>query len=220
MATSLSNLVDNVTEGIHKIKCKDCYCFLENEGVNDNLIKQKCLSCNKNYSNKIGEELKKRLKNTFKFSNNDINKFIFLLRKGVYYYEYMDNWERFNETALPEKEEFYSNLSIGDITDADYMHAERVCKVFQLKNVGECQNLYLKSSTLLLNDFFKNFRKMYLKIYELDPAKFLSAPGLEWQAVLNKAVVKLELLTNINVLLMFVKGNRGGIYHVIDMKSY
>ena len=55
----------------------------------------------------------------------------------------MDNWERFNETALPEKEEFYSNLSIGDITDADYMHAERVCKVFQLKNVGECQNLYL-----------------------------------------------------------------------------
>ena len=161
-----------------------------------------------------------RLKNTFKFSNNDINKFIFLLRKGVYYYEYMDNWERFNKTALPEKEEFYSNLSIGDITDADYMHAERVCKVFQLKNVGECQNLYLKSSTLLLNDFFKNFRKMYLKIYELDPAKFLSAPGLEWQAVLNKAVVKLELLTNINVLLMFVKGNRGGIYQVIDIKSY
>ena len=144
----------------------------------------------------------------------------FLLRKGVYYYEYMDNWERFNETALPEKEEFYSNLSIGDITDADYMHAERVCKVFQLKNVGECQNLYLKSSTLLLNDFFKNFRKMCLKIYELDPAKFLSAPGLEWQAVLNKAVVKLELLTNINVLLMFVKGNRGGIYQVIDIKSY
>ena len=160
MATSLSNLVNNVTEGIHKIKCKDCDCFLENEGANDNLIKQKCLSCNKNYSNKIDEELKKRLKNTFKFSNNDINKFIFLLRKGVYYYEYMDNWERFNETALPEKEEFYSNLSIGDITDADYMHAERVCKVFQLKNVGECQNLYLKSGAFLLNDVFKNFRSV------------------------------------------------------------
>ena len=100
------------------------------------------------------------MKNTFKFSNNDINKFIFLLRKGVYYYEYMDNWERFNETALPEKEEFYSNLSIGDITDADYMHAERVCKVFQLKNVGECQNLYLKSGAFLLNDAFKNFRSV------------------------------------------------------------
>ena len=100
------------------------------------------------------------MKNTFKFSNNDINKFIFLLRKGVYYYEYMDNWERFNETALPEKEEFYSNLSIGDIADADYMHAERVCKVFQLKNVGECQNLYLKSGAFLLNDVFKNFRSV------------------------------------------------------------
>ena len=87
MATSLSNLVDNLREGIHKIKCKDCDCFLEYESVKDNLIKYKYLSCNKNYSNKIDEELKKRFKNTFKFSNNDINKFISLLRKGVYPYE-------------------------------------------------------------------------------------------------------------------------------------
>ena len=106
MATSLSNLVDNLTEGIHKIKCKDCDCFLEYESVKDNLIKYKCLSCNKDYSNKIDEELKKRFKNTFKFSDNDINKFILLLRKGVYPYEYMDDWEKFNQTTLPEKEEY------------------------------------------------------------------------------------------------------------------
>ena len=110
MASSLSNLVDNLTEGIHKIKCKDCDCFLEYESVKDNFIKYKCLSCNRNYSNKIDTELKKRFKNTFKFSDNDINKFILLLRKGVYPYEYMDDWEKFNETTLPEKEEFYSNL--------------------------------------------------------------------------------------------------------------
>ena len=79
MATSLSNLVDNLTEGIHKIECKDWDCFLEYQIVKDNLIKYKCLSCNKAYSNKIDEELKKRFKNTFKFSNNDINKFILLL---------------------------------------------------------------------------------------------------------------------------------------------
>ena len=78
MTPSLSNFVDNVTEGIHKIKYKDYDCFLEYENVKDNLIKYKCLSCNKDYSNKIDEELKKRFKNTFKFSNNAINKFILL----------------------------------------------------------------------------------------------------------------------------------------------
>ena len=85
-ATSLSNLADNLTEEIRKIKCKDYDCFLEYENVKDNLIEYKCLTCNKNYSNKIDEELKKRFKNTIKFSNDNINKFILLLRKGVYTY--------------------------------------------------------------------------------------------------------------------------------------
>ena len=90
MTTSLSNLVNNHTEGIHKIKCKHCTCFLEYESVKDNLIKYRCLSCNKDYSYIIDEELKKRLKNTFKFSNNYINKLTLLLRKSVYLYEYME----------------------------------------------------------------------------------------------------------------------------------
>ena len=58
------------------------------------------------------------------------------MRKSVYPYEYMDEWERFNETTLPEKEEFYSNLNVEDITDADYMHAKRTCKDFEIKNLG------------------------------------------------------------------------------------
>ena len=91
------------------LKCKECDCFLEYESVKDNLIKYKCLSCNKDYSNKLYEKVKKRVKNTFKLSDNEINKFIFLLRKGVYPYEYVDDWGKFNETTLPEKEEFYSN---------------------------------------------------------------------------------------------------------------
>ena len=77
MATSLSNLVKNLTDGIHKIKCKDCDCFLEYESAKDNLIKYKCLPCNRNYSNKFNEELKKTFKNIFRFSNNDVNKVIF-----------------------------------------------------------------------------------------------------------------------------------------------
>ena len=97
MASSLSKLVDNLAEGTHKIICKDCNCFLELGSVKDNLIKYKCLSFNKNYLNKIDEKLRKIFKNTFNFSNNDINKFILLLRKGVYPYEFMDDWENFNE---------------------------------------------------------------------------------------------------------------------------
>ena len=123
------------------------------------MIKYKCLSCNKVYSNKLGEQLKKRFKNTFKFSDNNISKFILLLRKVAYPYEYMDDWEKFNETTLSEKEEFYSNLNMEDITDADYMHAETVSKDFELKNLGEHHDLYLKSDTLVLADVLKTLEK-------------------------------------------------------------
>ena len=214
MASSLSNLVDNLAEEIHKAKCKDCDCFLKYESFKSNLIKYKCLSCNKDYSNKIDEELKKRFKNTFKFSNNDINKFILLLTKGVYPSEYMDERKKFNETSLPEKEEFYSNLYMEDITDADYMHGKKVREDFEIKNLGEYHDLYFKSDTLLLADIFKNFR-MCLKIYHLDPAKLLPAPGLAWQAALKMNEVKLELLTNIDMLQLIEKGIRGEICHAI-----
>ena len=84
IVSSLSNLVDNVAKGIDKINCKDCDYFLEYESVPENLIKYKRLSYNKDYLNMLDEELKKKFSNTFKFSNNDINKFILLLKKGVY----------------------------------------------------------------------------------------------------------------------------------------
>ena len=102
MAISLSNITNYLTEETCKIKCKECDCFLQHQSIKNNLIKYKWLSCNKNYSSKYDEELKKKFKNTFKFSNNDINKFVLLLRKGVYPYEYMDDWEKFNETILAE----------------------------------------------------------------------------------------------------------------------
>ena len=101
MASSLTNLLDSLAEGIHKINCKDC--FLEYENLKDNLIKYKCLSYNKDYSNKFDEKLIKNFQKTFKFSNDDFNKFILLLGKGFYLYEYMDDCERFNEATLLEK---------------------------------------------------------------------------------------------------------------------
>ena len=101
-----------------------------------------------------------------------------------------------------------------DIADADYAHAKRVCKDFEIKNLGEYHDLYVQSDTLLLADVFENFRNMCLEIYELDPAKFLPAPGLAWQAALKKTKVKLDLSADIDILLIVEKGIRGGIRHL------
>ena len=92
-------------------------------------------------------------------------------------------------------------------------------KILKGKHLFEYHDLYLKSDTLLLADVFKNFRKMSLKIYQLDPAKFLSAPGFAWQAALKKTEVKLELLTDIDMLLMVEKGIRGGICNTIHQSA-
>ena len=102
-----------------------------------------------------------------------------------------------------------------DITDSDFMHAKGLSKDFEIKHLAEYHDLYLKSDTLLLTDVFENFRKMCLKIYHLDPVKFLSAPELTWQAALKKTEVKLELFADIDMLLMVEKGIRGGICHTI-----
>ena len=83
-----------------------------------------------------------------------------MLREGIYLYEYMVEWGKINETTLPEKENFYSDLNMEDITDADYMHAKRVCKDFEIKSLGEYHDLYLQCDTLFLVDGFKTSKKM------------------------------------------------------------
>ena len=138
------------------------------------MIKYKCLSCNKEYSKWFNQELKKKFQNAFKFSKNDINKFILLSRKCAYPYEYMVDWEKFNETTLPEKEKCYSNLE--DIKVADGKHGKRVCKDFVIKKLGKYHDLNLRSDVLLFA-VFEIFRKTCLKIYQLDSANFFSAPG-------------------------------------------
>ena len=95
------------------------------------------------------------------------------------------------------------------------MHGKRVCRDFEIKNFGEYHDLYLKSDTLLLADGFENCRKRCLKIYWLDLVKFLSSPRLVWQAALKETEVKLELLTDIDMLLIVEKDIRGGIYNAI-----
>ena len=128
-----------------------------------------------------------------------------MLRKGIYPYKYMDDWEKLNETSLYEKEDFYSHLNMEDTIDADYAHAKNICEDFKIKNLEEYQDLYVQSDKLLLADVFENFRNMCLKIYELHPAKFISAPGLAWQTAFKNTKLKLDLLTDLYLLLIVEK---------------
>ena len=90
----------------------------------------------------------------------------------------MDSWEGFNEISFSEKETFYSSLNMEDITEVGHRHAKRVFKNLSNKNLGYYHDLYVQSDTLLLADVFENFRNMCIKVYELNPTHFLSAPGL------------------------------------------
>ncbi|XP_054713577.1 uncharacterized protein LOC129223038 [Uloborus diversus] len=107
-----------------------------------------------------------------------------VIRKGVYPYDYMDTWEKCNETQLPSKEEFYSKLN---------------------------ENLYVKTDVLILTDIIENFRDVCLKTYKLDPCWYYTAPGLAWDAMLKITEVNLDLLTDYDMILMLEKGTRGGI---------
>ena len=216
MATSLSKLVDNLTDNIHNdkcIKCKSNLCFVR--AINEKLI-FKCIDCEKEYEKELNKKLVERFANTYKFCDNDLDKFIMLLRKGVYSYEYMDGWDKFNQKIIPIKESFYSNLTLENISETDYAHANNEFKKFNINNLGEYHDLYVRSDTLLLADIFENFRQSCLKNYELDPAHFVSLPGLAWQACLKKTNVELELLTDYDMLLMVEEGIRGGICHAIQ----
>ena len=95
-----------------------------------------------------------------------------LLRKGVYPYEYMDDWDRFNEGKLPNKREISISWNMEDISEIGYRHALKVFNKFNIKNVGEYHDLYVQSDTILLADVFESFRNLCLNSYELDPAHF------------------------------------------------
>ena len=139
------------------------------------------------------------------------NKRKLLIKKGIYPYEYMDSFERFGETQLPEKVKFYSSLSGEGITDEEYGRAKQVWETFGCRNLGDYHNLYVATDTALLADVFENFRKVCQERYGLDPAHYYSAPGLSWDALLKKTGVELELLTDLDMHLMIERGRRGGI---------
>ena len=196
MSTSLSSLVDNLSERVHSDKCSDCKSCLDYISVKDDQLIFKCSKCIKNYNKDFNKDLINRFASTYEFCDGDINKFFLLLRKGVCPYE-------------------YSSLNMEGITDVDDRHAKKVFKEFKMNNLHNYHDSYVQSDTILPADVFENFRNKCIEIYKLDPARFLSAPGLAWQACLRKTGIMLELLTNINILLMIEKRLRGGICHAI-----
>ena len=139
------------------------------------------------------------------------DKLSLLTRKGVYPYEYMDSPEKLKETKLPPKEAFYSRLSDEGISDENYAHAQKVWETFEMKNLEDYHNLYNRVDVLLLADVFENFREICIRNYKLDLAHYYTAPGLDWDAALKVIQVKLELLSDIDMLLMVEKGIRGGV---------
>ena len=147
MSTSLSGLVDNLSE-VYKKESKVCKkrrkmksvcCFI---GLENNKLNYKCKGCKKRWLKLIIESIKK-FSNVYQFCNEDIKKFVLLLRKGVYPYEYMYSWKRFDETSLPIRKAFYSELYWEEITDKDYTHAQKVFEELKLENLGDYNDLYV-----------------------------------------------------------------------------
>ena len=219
MQSKLSDLVDNLSE-INNKDCKTCterkniISECEFIGFKNDRLNYRCKKCN-GTSNKSVNDLIEKFPNTYQFCNGDINKLVLLLRKDVYPFEYMDSWEIFNETSIPPKKDFYSKLILQDISDKDYLHAQ---KYFNEKctDMGDYHDLYVQNDTLLLADVFEKFRDKCVKIYGFDPSYVYSAPGLAWQTCLKKIDIKLEILTEIDMLLMIKAGIRGGMCQSVN----
>ena len=213
IAGSLDTHVNNLSE------LYDCYCENKKKQririkCKKQIVHKRCKTCKKRSKQPI-QSLKDKFPNTYKICNDDINKFLLLLRKGVYPYEYMDSWERFNEEQLPSLVKFYSQLNPKHSTKDDYKHAQKVWNTFNIRNLSEYHDLYVQSDTLQFANVFEKFRNLYLKEYKLDPAYFVTKPGLAMEACLKMTGVILELLTDIDMLLMFEKGIRGGTTQAI-----
>ena len=131
MSNSLSELVDYTSEIFNSKECISCIekikinseCYYV--GLKNNRLIYKCTKCIEKQKIPLNK-LFEKFPSVYQFCNGNLNKFVLLLRKGIYPYEYMDGWEKFNENALPPKKDFYSNSNLEDISDEDYRHAQKV----------------------------------------------------------------------------------------------
>ena len=137
--------------------------------------------------------------------------FNLLTRKGVFPYDYVSNINVLEETQLPPREKFYNKMTESDISVCDYNHAQNVWNTFKCKTIGEYSDLYLKTDVLLLADVFLNFRETLMTTHKLDVCHYFTLPSYTWDAALMQTQVKLELLTDIDMILFFESAIRGGL---------
>lgn len=143
--------------------------------------------------------------------NEDMSQCKLLRKKGIYPYDYVDGWSKFDEETLPPKCCFYNSLKMEHITEDDYAHAKLIWKIFDIRTLGEYTDLYLKIDVFLLCDIFEKFRKTSLHYYSLDPVHYVTSPSLSWDAMLFYTGVELELIEDIEIYQMIEKGIRGGL---------
>ena len=219
MGSSLEKLVKNITKCGKCETCKpdDCLKLKINYKNKTSQHKtsipcgecQNCKNIDKDCINPKYDDLKYTSEI---FKDEKLN---LMARKGVYPYDYMDSFKKF-KSQLPKKEDFYSILNEKDISNEDYQRVQNVWNTFNLKNMGDYHDLYLKSDILLLVDVFENFRKTCLEYYKLDPCHYFTSPGLSWDAMLKMTDIKLELITDIDMFQFIEKGMRGGISYIAN----
>lgn len=141
----------------------------------------------------------------------DKRQFDLMRKKGVYPYDYVDSWSKYDETKLPSKDHFYNSLCEKHITKEEYLHAQTVWNIFEIKSLGEYTDLYIKCDVLLLCDIFEKFRKTSLHFYKLDPAYYVTSPSLSWDAMLLYTGTELELISDLRMYELLEKGIRGGL---------
>ena len=202
-----------ITFSLNRLEFKDSFSFLSSSL--DKLVK-----LTKYEDNKLRDNWQEHFKYSFKGKYIKNEKDLFLLtEKGVYPYDYCNDFNKFNDTELPEKKHFYSRLSEEDISDVDYERAKLIWKHFNIKNLGEYHDLYLETDVLLLTDVYENFRKQCLTDYELDPAHYYTLPNFAWDAMLLKTGIELELLHDEEVYKMIEQGLRGGMVQCAYKKA-
>ena len=173
--------------------------------------------------------------NNFKYltedSKNSGSKNLELIKqKGAYPYEYINSFKRLNEKKLPDKESFYRSTKDGTandddddddgkkldghINDREYLSCKKIWEVFDIKNIGNYYNHYLRKDVLLLDDVSEKFIDTCLKFYGLDLCHFFGSAGLSWDAMLKTTGVKFEKISNIDMYLFIEKGLKGGISYI------
>ena len=187
---------------LSEIDKKDCKSCKERKSITsqcafnkleNNRLIYKCKKCD-DISYKPIDALKETFLNTYQLCNKHNNKFILLLRKGIYPYEYMDRWGRYNETILLPKKEFYNNLNLDDINEKDFIHAQKVWNTFKRKDLGDYHDLYIQTDTLLLADIFENFIKVCIEIYQPDPTYFFICTRISMASVSKKDKDKARII--------------------------